>query len=134
LSFTVSVSVEFEVMRCGECGERFALSKPFYDDRKRDGNIWYCPNGHPRVFREPELDVLRRERDLLKQRLARKDDELAAARRDEERAVKKARRLEKRASAGTCPCCNRTFMQMSRHMKTKHPDFVENNVVRFKTS
>lgn len=32
-------------------------------------------------------------------------------------------RLSKRASAGTCPCCNRTFKQLAAHMATKHQTF-----------
>lgn len=32
-------------------------------------------------------------------------------------------RLKNRAAAGVCPCCNRTFHQLVRHMAAKHPDF-----------
>jgi hypothetical protein len=35
--------------------------------------------------------------------------------------AKTARKLS-RVSAGVCPCCNRTFQNVARHMKTKHPD------------
>lgn len=28
----------------------------------------------------------------------------------------------KARGAGVCPCCNRTFSQLSRHMQSKHPD------------
>jgi hypothetical protein len=24
---------------------------------------------------------------------------------------------------GVCPCCNRTFQQLARHMKAKHPGY-----------
>tara|TARA_Y100000310_G_scaffold338946_1_gene430083 strand:- start:1163 stop:1354 length:192 start_codon:yes stop_codon:yes gene_type:complete len=34
-------------------------------------------------------------------------------------------KLKNRAKAGVCPCCNRTFQNLSRHMETKHPDFGE---------
>jgi 4-hydroxy-3-methylbut-2-en-1-yl diphosphate synthase IspG/GcpE len=31
--------------------------------------------------------------------------------------------LAKRAKAGVCPCCNRTFSNMAEHMKKQHADF-----------
>lgn len=34
-------------------------------------------------------------------------------------------RAKKRAAAGTCACCKRTFSNVARHMKTKHPEFVK---------
>ena len=64
-----------------------------------------------------EREKLRRERDQLKQQLAYKDDEIAAK-------GKQLTRLQKRIHAGVCPCCNRTFTNVARHMKTKHPNVV----------
>jgi hypothetical protein len=46
-------------------------------------------------------------------------------------------KLKKRTSAGTCPCCTRTFANMAEHMKKQHPDFVAEggaNVVRLKAA
>ncbi len=34
-------------------------------------------------------------------------------------------KVKKRAANGVCPCCNRTFSDLARHMKAKHPDFAE---------
>lgn len=34
-------------------------------------------------------------------------------------------RTKKRGGHGVCPCCNRTFQQLARHMKSKHPDYAE---------
>jgi chemotaxis response regulator CheB len=33
-------------------------------------------------------------------------------------------KTKKRVANGVCPCCNRTFKQLARHMKAKHPEFV----------
>jgi hypothetical protein len=91
-----------------------------------------CPNGHPWVYAagESDFDKLRRERDRLTQRIAEKDDEIAHQKLLREEAEKSAAarkgvitRLKNRASAGVCPCCNRTVLQMARHMATKHPGF-----------
>lgn len=32
--------------------------------------------------------------------------------------------IKKRVQGGACPCCNRHFVQLERHMATKHPEIV----------
>lgn len=112
-------------MNCGECGIEFTVPEHFNAERKKTGKGWYCPNGHSRVYKESDADKFRRERDSALQQLAQREEEIA------ERG-RKIKRLEKRAAAGSCPCCQRTFSNMSRHMKTKHPEFVADNVVKLK--
>ena len=80
---------------------------------------------------QTEEEKLRLERDRLKQQLAQKDDEIRDSYRrveqETERAVraeKSQARLMKRASSGVCPCCTRTFSNVARHMKSKHPNVV----------
>lgn len=118
--------------QCGECGITFGFPKAVRDTRLQDLKTWYCPNGHPRVFNagHTEADKLRRERDRLKQSVA---YQLDCTRRAEEEAEHQKRRangykghaarITKRAKAGVCPCCNRTFAQLARHMATQHPTF-----------
>jgi hypothetical protein len=36
--------------------------------------------------------------------------------------TRKKRQLE-RVASGVCPCCNRSFVNLRRHMKTQHPEF-----------
>jgi hypothetical protein len=125
--------IEMERFCCGQCGIEFYVPPHFARECREKGSdkTWYCPNGHPRVFRQSEADKLRQERDRLQQRIAQKDDEIAAERRrreDAERRTSAARgqvtKMKNRASAGVCPCCNRTFKQLAAHMKTKHPGFM----------
>jgi hypothetical protein len=59
----------------------------------------------------------------------RKDAALARANAAEQarlKAERKTKRIEKRIHAGVCPCCNRTFQNLARHMNTKHPDEASN--------
>ena len=119
--------------RCCKCGCHMALPSDLYAAARRDERITvYCAHGHPQVFRagESDEDILRRERDLLKQRLAQKDDAISVERQmreTAERRVSAARgqvtRLKNRAGAGVCPCCNRSFVAFARHMAMKHPQF-----------
>lgn len=122
-------------LTCGECGIVFYPPSGWLTERKNNGGSFTCPNGHPRVFKESELDRVRRERDKLRQREAMLLDEKATEQRRADLAEKRERRLKKRASAGVCPCCHKTVKQMAAHMQTKHPDFVKEqggNVVKLK--
>lgn len=116
---------EFHHMCCGDCGIEFHVPEHFYEERRKTGKGWHCPNGHPRVFRESDADRFRRERDQARQDLARIEQEREEQRRRAERAEAATKKLKKRASAGTCPCCSRTFQNMATHMKRQHPGFVQ---------
>jgi hypothetical protein len=120
---------------CAMCFIEFGMPKAMEDALRIEGRTFYCPNGHPLSFGEGKYEKTRRERDRLKQQLAEKDDALKRAYAAEsealmeaETAKKETKRLKRRASAGTCPCCKRTFRELARHMETQHPAFVAENV------
>lgn len=73
---------------CGRCGIAFGMPKGYLAARRRDGQTFYCPNGHGRAFRETEVQRLRRrleasERDLFYAQAARgaAEDQASAAER-----------------------------------------------------
>lgn len=131
----MTMNIDDVVITCcnDKCGIAFAVPA-WWHRGKRETHTWfYCPNGHQQKFSvESEAEKLRRERDVAKQQLARAEQEamdaLAVAARNE----KKVKKLEKRAAAGTCPCCQRTFSNMSNHIRNKHPQFIAENVVQLK--
>ncbi len=45
---------------------------------------------------------------------------LLVAQKHAESERRKRRRIEARVSKGVCPCCNRTFENVQKHMETKH--------------
>lgn len=121
---------------CYRCNAPFAMSEELHTAamERREAFQFYCPNGHGQhyVTGESEKDKLRRERDRLAQRVAEYQEYWQdASKRAEaaERRVSAARgqitKLKKRASNGVCPCCNRTFADLARHMHSKHPGFVQ---------
>lgn len=117
---------------CPVCGIRYAMPKTVDDEHQAMGEKsegWWCPNGHLRIYRESEADKVRRERDRLKQDAARLLDEARRAREDAEAQRRSAAaykgaatRMKNRAKAGVCPCCNRHFVNLERHMKSRHSD------------
>lgn len=123
------------VTQCGSCAVWHTVPELVWDTQVREGGYHTCPNGHSRGWKtgteKEEQDRIRRERDRLKQDQARLEDEKRLANerasREAERASKAERKIKtmkKRASAGTCPCCKRTFANMAEHMKHQHPEFV----------
>lgn len=138
------VTDTLEAQPCPNCGIRFAAPASFFAARRKDCGKFYCPNGHVLSWHETDADRLRQERDLLKQRLAQKDDELKHKDQQiesirsywqdaEDRVSHESRRvsaakgqvtkLKNRAAAGVCPCCSRSFQNLKSHMATKHPAF-----------
>lgn len=125
----------FQTIKCHVCACEFGMPTDFYQVAKRgaDKVVFYCPYGHSAVFTkgETEANILRRERDRLIQDAAYKDDrirELQAQRDLADRRVSAAKgqitKIKKRAAAGLCPCCNRHFTNLERHLGTKHPGYV----------
>jgi hypothetical protein len=84
-------------------------------------NSCYCPNGHQFHFGDTYKQKYERER----RRAEANRDLLAAEERSHAATRGHLTRAKKRSAAGTCPCCNRTFKQLSRHMKVRHPEFVQ---------
>lgn len=127
---------EMVSMCCGNCGIEFHVPKNWNDVKRKDRTSWFCPNGHERHYvAETEEDKLRKERDRLKQNTAYLEDrnrQLSEARETAERRASAARgqvtKLKNRAANGVCPCCNRTFPNLARHMATKHAGFVAEEV------
>lgn len=137
--------MSLEQRHCPICFIEYAAPATLIAARRQDGKSFYCPQGHELVFRDSDYDRIRRERDQLKQEAARLAEEaefqrrIAAAARDARKAAERSAaaargqvtKLKNRASAGVCPCCNRSIRQLALHMKTKHPEFVAENVVHF---
>ncbi len=119
----METTVELKRTTCW-CGTPFMVPARLLESAQNAAHTIYCPHGHTLTWKETEVDRLRRERDRLKQDAARIEDERSQATMRAERAEAATRKLQKRAAAGVCPCCNRTFLNMQRHMKSKHPNVV----------
>lgn len=125
--------------RCLTCDEGIWLTPEREELLRRTCQTFYCLWGHSQHFtRGPsENDKLRLERDRLKQEAARLEERAQAYQRAEEAAQEHAAyqarraaaargqvtRLKNRAAAGLCPCCNRSFSNLQRHMAGQHPGF-----------
>lgn len=125
------------VWTCKSCGVVATCPSDLYAEFRKSGGYAACPNGHKWGWskEDSEDEKIRRERDRLKQQIARKDDQIAqerANRKHTERQLSAQRgvvtKMKKRASAGLCPCCNRTFQNLHRHMQSQHPEYTAEEV------
>jgi ssDNA-binding Zn-finger/Zn-ribbon topoisomerase 1 len=105
---------------CCNCGVTFAMAKKFKEQRLRDRQTFYCPAGHGQHYTgETDADKLRR----AEQRNRALKDQLDAA--EASRAAYKGqatkyRNQVARTENGVCPHCNRSFVDLRRHMGSKH--------------
>lgn len=117
---------ELQTVICGTCGVVHAIPAVMYSTLKDEGGFWHCPNGHSRGWGKGTLRarIEAAEAELERER-ERKAAALSRANRAEQqltRTEKTLQRERKRTAAGVCPCCHRTFVQLARHMKCKHPE------------
>lgn len=117
-----------EVVTCPSCRlvyaipESLASSARAYPGGSPNGWHLFCPMGHGWSYVGKSIaEQLREER----RRVEATRDLLAQEERSHNATKGHLTRQKRRAAAGVCPCCNRTFQQLARHMKGQHPDFVE---------
>jgi len=123
MGYALPVTVQMTDMACGQCGIQFAVPEEWRAEKQRTGNGWYCPNGHSRAYRESDAEKAQKALEEERRRHAQTLARLNEAQETERKALAEIKRAKKRASAGVCPCCSRTFQQLTRHMKAKHPSY-----------
>ena len=109
------------------CGISFTVPRSLIAEARRQANDQsrssspmsvFCPLGHQFVF--GVTDEVKRLRDELARTQGRLDQAQARAAGAEMQALKAARKLN-RVAKGICPECKRSFTNLARHMKCKHP-------------
>lgn len=121
----------YEEITCCNCMVPFAVSDYVYRELKRTHNTFYCPVGHAQHFTgESEVEKLKRELQSVKsdatwykRRAENAQAEYDGEKRSHAATKGKLTRIKNRAAHGVCPCCNRYFANMDRHMTSKHPDY-----------
>ncbi len=121
--------IDLIVLTCchEKCGIVFAVPAWWEDARRKDHVSWCCPNGHSQSFGESRQEKQIREQAQaalsLQAQLNEANHAMLVAQSDRDKEIRKRRKIERRIAKGVCPCCNRTFEDIARHMATKHKDF-----------
>ena len=118
---------------CGRCGGIYAIAETYRQQKYQKGGYWNCP------YCQCSWGFGTSEIDRLKAQLSAKEREVEQERKRKEWAQQEARitehrrralkghltKTKKRISHGVCPCCNRSFENLRRHMTTKHPAYIK---------
>lgn len=135
MSTTFSVATDLTTINCGKCGGVYAINERFRREQWECGGGWHCPYcetswGYWESENEKLKKQLEQERKAGESRLAAeraKHDQTREALKHTEarRRAEKANntKMKKRIAGGVCPCCRRTFQNLSAHMKNQHPAF-----------
>lgn len=118
----------FEVESCYSCHMQFAVTYDFKKARLGDHKSFHCPNGHAQYYSgktktEKERDAALEDRNRAQAALNEANHSRLVAEKARDKAVRDKRAVEKRIAHGVCPCCNKTFADVSNHMITEHKDF-----------
>lgn len=130
MSGTLSKVVDLVIETCW-CGMPHGVPRVLRDhqrDQHANGEPQvgiYCPAGHQwEISGKPEVEKEREHRARVEARVRAIQDQLEAEARAHAATKGQLTKAKKRATNGICPCCNRTFVNVTRHMKTKHPDAI----------
>lgn len=117
----------FTVIACPQCSMEFAITAEFEQQRRSRRDSFYCPAGHPNYFPgltdAQRVQKLNADLDIERTRLSHARKELDYAKRAVKAQSTRLRKVKDRVKNGVCPCCNRTFINLQRHMHTKHPSY-----------
>ncbi len=111
---------QLRTQTCYKCGIHFGMPIDFDNQRHRDGETWYCPNGHGQVYRESTEQRLQRELIEARTYNAQTREELAGEKKQHAATKGQLTRSKNRAKAGMCDQCKRVFQNYARHMETVH--------------
>jgi hypothetical protein len=121
MSVELAISTLFRLEKCCVCGTAFYMDETLYFNRKKDGQLFWCPNGHEQHYTETDTTRLAK----ANAELERLHSQLAIEKDQHRAAVADLNRLKERTKNGICPCCNRHFTNLERHIRSKHKSFVK---------
>lgn len=128
------VTQEFVYETCCNCHQSFYMVRSKYDACRTKGESFYCPNGHSMHYTDTEILRLKKELEQQKKRTEWAEQNRDSLRKDRD-SIEKSRnalkgvitKTKNRIKNGVCPCCTRSFVNVRRHMATKHPEYSKQN-------
>lgn len=126
MTLTLNYTGQLYVQDCCNCGMTFGVPVEFDRRRRDDHSSFYCPAGHSQSYIGKTEEQKQRERaDRLERQLANRDEDLRATRASLIATRGVLTKTKKRLANGVCPCCNRHFANVERHIANQHPDYAE---------
>lgn len=116
---------------CINCGITFAYPSSLNQTLRESHRDFFCPNGHAQHYTgESEAEKLRKQLARARADVTLYKDFYAEEREVRERTERRlsatrgvVTRTKNRIARGVCPCCNRHFENLHRHMTMQHPEY-----------
>lgn len=128
--YQFALNTQYVQEECANCQCRFALTLDMYNRRKEDGRTFHCPNGHGQHYAETTVQKLKKQLEEKDRKIASESEAKTWYSRRLDQQIKTSRaykgqvtKIKNRVSNGVCPCCNRTFANLQRHMAHLHPEW-----------
>jgi hypothetical protein len=115
---------------CCECGTVFAMERTLNKNCHRIGKkqMFYCPNGHGQYYTqstEAKIKELQEQLERAQNNSRWWKGEAEAKARSLAATKGVLTKTKKRIQNGVCPCCNRSFENLARHMHNQHPEYAQ---------
>lgn len=128
---TRTVYTVLTVTSCSQCYVPFAVPKEFWDNGWNYGGEIYCPRGHRMTFGPGRVKEMEQEAVRLRARLDQQQARAAHMERSRSAVKGQLTKVRRRVGNGICPCCNRTFSDLAKHMTNQHPEYADGEVKDF---
>lgn len=123
----INTTIQLETIACWLCGCTFAMSADLKANMKSRKETLFCPKGCRLGLGEPEwkkkLERALESEEYYKRRAAKNRERAERIERQLSATRGVVTRIKKRVAHGVCPCCQRTFVNLARHMKAKHSGY-----------
>lgn len=129
---TITLTVQLTEITCGKCGGVYALTERYRVNQYENGGSWTCPYCQTwwGYTNNSENANLKQQVAQLQSAIEHKEA-LVSTLRKEKAGIERSRsavraahtRTCNRVKNGVCPCCNRTFQNLMRHMHMEHPEY-----------
>ena len=117
----ITVVQTLEVIECAPCHLLIGGTGQFQNDRRWDRKGFYCPEGHSQGYTSGEKAKLEQQLKDERGRTKNIEARLQVVTNDLLDKAKELQRVKVRVQKGVCPECRRSFLNLKRHMETKHP-------------
>lgn len=133
MSTTINKIITFSAIDCCSCHATFAITEGSERRLRNSHETFWCPYcGCGQSWqRESETERLRKKVAQLEDeckwadnRRRNAENETEAERRSKAAYKGQLTKVRRKVANGSCPCCNRHFENLQRHMQTKHPEYV----------
>lgn len=133
-SRAIDIHVPMTAVTCGECGGSYAITTRHFNQCRERGESWNCPYccvgwgfaGRGKIAElKAEIEREKRRADFHQTHGRRMAEERDHEKRRASSFKGHLTRVKTRVGRGVCPCCNRTFENLRRHMESQHPQQIE---------